>query len=517
MTTFDQSEPVVVVIGSGAGGGTVGHELAREGIDVVCLEAGQRLSMGDIRTNEGEMFGKLTWLDPRTASGGVLPEQFPAWICKTVGGTTMHWAACALRFQEHEWKPRTTYGAIDGASLIDWPVDAGTMAPWYARAEAMMGVTGQGGMPPLPASANQRVLAHGGRQIGYRDITTGRMAINSKPFDDRPGCQQLGFCTSGCAIGAKWSTMYTSIPKAEATGHFELRPESTAVRIEHDDSGRVDAVVYRDADGNLQRQAARAVCLAANAIETPRLLLLSASSQYPDGLANSAGHVGKHYMIHTTGAVFAVLPGDVNFHRGTQMAGVIGDEKVHDDARGFAGGYLLETLPSSLHGLASNLQPGAWGRDYANLIENFRRMAGVWICGEDLPVETNTISLNDEVRDAAGNPVAHVHFEFHDNDLAMQKHATAQATALYEAAGAERVVSRGAFSATHNMGTCRQSENPDDGVCNGYGQSHDIPNLFISDGSQFSSSAAENPTLTIVALAMRQAAYIREQLAQRAI
>ena len=124
MTTFDKTEPVVVVIGSGAGGGTVGYELAREGIDVVCLEAGPRLSMADIKNDEAEMFGKLTWLDPRTGSGGVLPEQFPAWICKTVGGTTMHWAAAALRFQDHEWKPRTTYGDIDGSSLIDWPVDA---------------------------------------------------------------------------------------------------------------------------------------------------------------------------------------------------------------------------------------------------------------------------------------------------------------------------------------------------------------------------------------------------------
>ena len=515
MTVFDQNEPVVVVIGSGAGGGTVAYELAREGVDVVCLEAGSRLSMADIRNNEAEMFGKMTWLDPRTASGGVLPEQFPAWICKTVGGTTMHWAACAFRFQPHEWKPTSAYGDIDGADLIDWPVDAETMAPWYSRAEAHIGIAGRGDMPALPGTSNYKVMEYGARKIGYTKVSTATMAINSKPFDGRPGCQQLGFCTSGCAVGAKWSTMYTSIPRAEATGHFELRHRAMAVRIEHDDSGNTSAVVYRDADGNLQRQAARIVCLAANSIETPRLLLLSASNRYPDGLANSAGHVGRHYMPHTTGAVFAVMPGEVNFHRGTQMAGVIEDEKRHDPRRGFAGGYLFEPLPLSLHGLASSMAPGAWGSDYAWLIENYRRMAGTWICGESLPVAGNAITLNDAIRDAGDDPVANVHFEWHDNDLSMQKHAWRQATALYEAAGAERVVTRGAFPATHNMGTCRQSADPDDGVCNGFGQAHDIDNLFISDGSQFASSAAENPTLTIVALAMRQATYIRDQLIQR--
>ena len=513
MKTFAQSEPVVVVIGSGAGGGTVGSELASSGIDVVCLEAGPRLTLGDVVNDDAEMFAKLSWLDPRTGSGGVLPDQFPAWICKTVGGTTMHWAACALRFQEHEWKPRSTYGAIDGANLIDWPIDAATMAPWYQRAEASMGVSGVGDMPPLPGNSNYKVLAYGARKLGYRAISTGHMAINSQPFDGRPGCRQIGFCSSGCAIGAKWSTLYTSIPKAEASGHFELRDRATVVRIEHDDAGKVDAVVYRDAKGELQRQRARAVCLAANSIETARLLLLSETARHPDGLANSAGHVGRNYMPHTTGAVFGLMPGEVNFHRGTQMAGLVGDEGSHDPRRGFAGGYLLETLSGSLPLMATSLSPGGWGRDYAKALEGFRYMAGQWICGENLPVSSNAITLDDTVRDAGDDPVAHVHFEYHENDKAMLGHAGQQARLIYEAAGARQVFTRPAFPATHNMGTCRQSERPQDGVCNGYGQSHDIPNLFISDGSQFCSSAAENPTLTIVALAMRQAAYIRDQLA----
>jgi len=517
MKRFPQSEPVVVVIGSGAGGGTVGAELAAAGVDVVCLEAGPRLTLADVVNNDAEMFAKLSWLDPRTGSGGVFPESFPAWICKTVGGTTMHWAGCALRFQEHEWKTRSTYGPIQGADLIDWPVDAATMLPWYRRAETSMGVSGRGSMPFLPGNSNYKVFSHGARQLGYTDISTGPMGINSKPFDGRPGCQQIGFCTSGCAIGAKWSTLYASIPKAEASGHFELRDRATVVRIEHDDAGKVNAVIYQDSEGQTQRQSARAVCLAANSIETARLLLLSESSRFPDGLANSSGHVGRHYMPHTSGAVFGIMPGEVNFHRGTQMAGIMSDEARHDTKRGFAGGYLLETLSGSLPLMSTSLDPGGWGRDFAYAMERFRYMAGQWVCGENLPVASNAVTLNDSVRDAMGDPVAHIHFEYHENDQAMLAHALQQARRIYEAAGAEKVFTRPAFPATHNMGTCRQSANSRDGVCNGHGQSHDIPNLFISDGSQFSSSATENPTLTIVALAMRQASFIHDQLATRSL
>ena len=151
---------------------------------------------------------------------------------------------------------------------------------------------------------------------------------------------------SGCAIGAKWSTLYTEIPKAESTGRFEIRPESMVVKINHDDRGRVTGVVYTDKTGALHEQKARAVCVAGNSVETPRLLLNSESSKFPSGLANSSGQVGRNYMRHTTGTVYAIMPGRVNFDRGTQMAGIIKDESRHDPSRGFAGGYEMETLSS---------------------------------------------------------------------------------------------------------------------------------------------------------------------------
>ena len=153
--------------------------------------------------------------------------------------------------------------------------------------EDKIGVAGSGDRPRLPGNNKCKVMAYGARALGYRQVDTGNMGINSIERDGRPACQQIGFCMAGCAIGAKWSTLYTEIPRAEATGHFELRPESMALHIEHDASGKVTGVLYADKNGARHLQKARAVCVAGNAVETPRLLLNSASAKFPDGLANS--------------------------------------------------------------------------------------------------------------------------------------------------------------------------------------------------------------------------------------
>ncbi len=514
--TFDlKDDSVVVVVGSGAGGGILANELAQKGVDVVCLEAGRRLTLSDIVNDGDTMFGRLTWLDKRIGTGELNPS-LPLWVCKTVGGTTVHWAGAALRLQEHEFKTRTIYGEIQGANLLDWPLSYQELAPFYDKAEDKLGVTGTHGIPRLPGNNNYKVLAAGAKRVGYKDFHTGNMAINSEPRDGRPACHQIGFCMAGCAIGAKWSTLYTEIPKAEATGHFELRPESMALSVTHDANGMVTGVIYADKAGNHYEQKARAVCVAGNSVETPRLLLNSASSKYPDGLANSSGQVGRNFMRHMSGAVYAIMPGRVNLERGTQMAGIVKDEARFDPKRGFAGGYEIETIPGfGLAGVATYVIPGAWGRDYARIIEMYDHFAGMWLVGEDLPQQGNGITLHPTEKDQHGLPVPVVHFTDHANDFAMRNHAYRAGRAIYESLGATEVFEAPPFPSTHNMGTCRQSENPRDGVCNSFGQSHDIPNLFISDGSQFTTSGAENPTLTIAALAIRQAGYVADQLSKR--
>jgi choline dehydrogenase-like flavoprotein len=252
------------------------------------------------------------------------------------------------------------------------------------------------------------------------------------------------------------------------------------------------------------------------AIETARLLLLSSSGTFRDGLANSSGHVGRNYLMHTSGTALAVMPGEVHPDRGTQMAGIVLDGAGHRGDREFVGGFLLQTLPpGGPIGFARNAKPGGWGRSYARDIEAYRNVAGLWIVGEDLPQERNAVTLDPEVRDQHGLSVARIHHVDHPNDGAMRKRAWQVARSLYEAAGARSIHPRGPFPATHNMGTCRQSANPRDGVCGTYGQAHDVGNLFISDGSQFTTSATENPTLTIVALAMRQADHIAGRMTRR--
>ena len=516
---YDLSDnSVFVIVGSGAGGGTLGTQLALKGIDTVILEAGKRHESWDFINDEWDSFTQLAWTDKRLTSGSwAVAKDFPnlpAWIVKAVGGSTTHWAGASLRFQEHEFKTRTNYGELAGANLLDWPIDLAEMEPWYAQAEDRMGVTRTNGIPGLPGNNNFKVLEAGAKKIGYKEVHTGNMAINSEPRDDRGSCLQIGFCFQGCKSGAKWSTLVAEIPKGQATGHLEVRPSCQVLRIEHDDSGKVTGVVYADANGAEQRQAARGVAVAGNSIESPRLLLNSHSSMFPDGLANSSGQVGRNYMRHMTGSVYGIFDKPVHMYRGTTMAGIVRDEAKHDTSRGFVGGYELETLSLGLPFMAAFLEPGKWGRDFSDAMDNYKNTAGLWIVGEDMPREDNRVTLAENDEDAFGMPVASVHFDDHDNDKAMREHAYKQGSAIYDAVGALKTVHTPPYPSTHNLGTNRMSERAQDGVVNRFGQAHDIQNLFVSDGSQFTTGAAENPTLTIVALALRQADHIAGRMSR---
>jgi choline dehydrogenase-like flavoprotein len=512
---------LVVIVGSGAGGGTLGHELARKGIKTVILEAGPRYEMEDFVNDEWESFAQLAWTDMRTTSGNWRVARdfpnLPAWIVKAVGGTTVHWAGASLRFQEHEFKTKTVYGSVKGANLLDWPLTLAELEPYYAQAEDKMGVTRTHGIAGLPGNNNFKVFQAGAKKLGYQEVHTGHMAINSDQRDDRGACQQIGFCFQGCKSGAKWSTLIAEIPKGEETGNLEVRPQSHVTKIEHNAAGKVTGVVYVDKDGAVQRQKARAVAVAGNSIETPRLLLNSATSKFPNGLANSSGQVGKNYMRHVTGSVYGIFERPVHMYRGTTMAGIVRDEARHDPSRGFVGGYEFETLSLGLPFMAAFLNPGGWGRGFTTALEAYENMAGMWIVGEDMPQETNRVTLDPTAKDKMGIPVASIHFDDHPNDVAMRAHAWRQGQAIYKAVGATKTMPTPPYPSTHNLGTCRMSEKPRDGVVNKFGQTHDIPNLFISDGSQFTTGGAENPTLTIVTLAIRQADNLADMMTKKVV
>ncbi|MFC5994266.1 GMC family oxidoreductase [Pseudonocardia hispaniensis] len=513
MTRFDYDDSdVVVIVGSGAGGGTLANELCQRGIKTVVLEAGPHLTGEDYHNDEWQAFAQMAWTDPRTTSGSwrVATDfpSLPAWIVKAVGGTTTHWAGACPRFKAHELATRSVYGDLDGATLLDWPITLSELEPYYDQAEIKMGVSHRHGRPPLPANNNYKVFANGAAKVGYQQYATGPYATNAEPYDGRPGTIQDGFNFQGDKNGSKWSTLVAELPKAARTGRLDLRPDSHAIQILHDSRGRATGVLYVDRNGTVRRQRAAVVCVAGNSIESARLLLLSASAQFPDGLANSSGQVGRNYMRHTTGTVWGQFDKPVRMYRGETMAGIIADESRLDTDRGFAGGYYLQTLALGPAFFATFVAPGTWGSALTEIVDGYLGTAGMWIVGEDMPQADNRVTLSRDTVDAHGLPVANVHFDDHPNDVAMRNHAYRQGAAVYRSVGAHRVIETPPYPSTHNLGTCRMSQRPGDGVVDRFGRAHDVPNLFVSDGSVFTTGAAANPTLTIVALAIRQAEYI---------
>ncbi|MEM6486668.1 MAG: GMC family oxidoreductase [Pseudomonadota bacterium] len=516
MTEIAKDEATVVIIGSGAGGGTMAYELTQRGIPCVLLEAGPFLKPDDYENDEWAAFGQMAWLDARTTSGSWrVAKDFPGlptWLVKAVGGTTTHWAGATPRFLDYEFQALSTYGAVEGATLMDWPITLADMAPYYDAAEKAIGSTHVHGRPPLPANNNYKVFANGAERVGYVRYATGPYGTNAEPYDGRPGSIQDGFNFQGDKHTSKWSTAVREIPRAVASGLCDLRSESHAVRISHDASGKVDAVIYADAEGNLHRQAAKVVCVAGNSIETPRLLLMSDSAAFPNGLANSSDQVGRNYMRHLTGSMYAWFDKPVRMYRGETMAGIIKDEVVHNPARGFVGGYYMETLSLGPAFLSSFIEPGMWGPEFANMMDHYANMAGMWIVGEDMPQATNRVTLSDSTVDQWGMPAPNVHFDDHPNDVAMRTYAYERAEALYASVGAIGTHRTPPYPSTHNLGTCRMSAQAEDGVVDKWGRTHDVPNLFISDGSVMTTGAAANPTLTIVALAIRQAEHLAGEL-----
>jgi choline dehydrogenase-like flavoprotein len=222
-------------------------------------------------------------------------------------------------------------------------------------------------------------------------------------------------------------------------------------------------------------------------------------------------------MRHLTASVYGVFKQPVHMYRGTTMAGIIRDESRPNTKRGFVGGYEMETLSLGVPFMAAFLNPGGWGEEFAWYMDNYVNMAGMWIVGEDMPRATNRVTLNTSLKDKWGMPIPNVHFDDHENDIAMREHAFKQGQAVYAAAGAIKSFRTPPYPSTHNLGTCRMGSNATSSVCNKFGQTHEIKNLFISDGSQFTTGGAENPTLTIVTLAIRQADYIARQMSERAI
>ena len=537
--TFRTTDTVdFVVVGSGAAGGVVARELAQAGLDVVVMEQGPRLSAADFKHDElSYWYDHAITVDPRkspqtfrkTASDkAVHAPGAPTLIyARLVGGSSTHFTANFWRFHEVDFRERSLLGPIAGTTFDDWPIDYAEMEPYYTKVEWEIGVSGLAGaspfdpprsrpypMPPLPVKSSGVLLERGARKLGLHPFPA-PMAIASEPYRDRPACAHCGFCIGfGCEMRAKSSTLYTAIPEAEATGRCEVRSESYVHRIEVNDRDRVTGVAYFDAQGREQFQKSRAVVVCANGAETPRLLLMSANARHPHGLANSNGLVGKNLMFNTYSEVGAVFEHQLNEYKSVQVTRIVHDYYDSDPKRGFygGGGFDARIGPVPIGWSLFSMPPDrAWGPGFKKLLESQDRAMISATHGTSLPMESNTIDLDPEVKDAWGMPAIRVTYKDHPDDLANARFLQDRADEVLQAAGALETWKVPVTESTigvHLLGTCRMGNDPKTSVVDRHHRTHDIRNLFLCDGSSLVTGGRGQPTMTIQALAFRAGEHI---------
>jgi choline dehydrogenase-like flavoprotein len=498
----------VVVVGAGACGALVAKELAAHGFAVVVLEAGKRFDPARDLPNTEANAAKITWTEPRVFAGrdAVAPKTGVG-----VGGGTLPWLGVIPRFQRADFRTRSTEGV--GA---DWPLGYDDLREHYAKVERELGVAGECGpfapepytlpMPPHRMNWHAQLLARGARALGAQPFAP-PIAINSTAYDGRPACIYCGWCASGCPTGAKATALDTYLAKAEKLG-ARVVSEAFVHRVPYDAArGRVTGVRYLDGAGREHELHARLVVLAAHAIETPRLLLLSANATFPDGLANSSGTVGKGLMSHPTWQVFGTFDEPVNAFKGMQMGHVmVQDYLAPDPKRGCARGFILVSYMMTPVTYA-NLSGSFFGVELKDFLYDYAHTAAWWAHAEGLPCDANAVTLDPEVKDVRGLPVARVTYEWTANDRALAAAARDTAVEMMHASGA-RKVRVGLNYGAHAMGTCRMGDDPRTSVVNSFGQTHDVRNLFICDTSVFVTSAGVNPTLTAMAIASRGADHV---------
>jgi choline dehydrogenase-like flavoprotein len=516
------------IIGSGAGGGVVAKELSEQGVNVVVLEAGRRfdpLHDYKVARSDWESFGRESWeqftvpaLTRVTVSSKFTGAPLEA---HGVGGGTLAYLAYAVRMLPDDFR---VYSA-DGVGT-DWPITYEELVPYYRQVELELGVSGLAGDPWTPAvepypnppfefSYANKIIKRGCDKLGIKLWPT-PMARLSRPFDGRPMCVQCGQCKMGCMSTAKSSVDVTYIRKAEATGKVAVRPQSVATRIEVDAQGKARSVIYFDKNGVEHEQKAAVIIVSAGTVQSPRLLLNSKSKIFPDGLANSSGLVGKYFMQHFGFSTAAVFPKRIDSFRGFYGGATSQDFGKTSLTNSFARGWSLE-LHSGVQGPMEMARYTSllWGRQLKDYLRQyFGHVAGIGSVGEQLPDERNSVELDSEVKDEYGMPVPRVNFDWRSNEKAMLPAMKRNLREIIDAAGAEEILyikSSKPGQSVHNMGTCRMGIDPKISVLNSFCQSHDVPNLFVIDGSCFVTGGTANPSLTIHAIAARASEYIVTQ------
>ncbi len=539
---FANKDPVdFVIVGSGSAGGILAKELSTGGFDVVLFEQGPYRKPQDFTHDEisvvyymellggGPKVQQQTFRYDESEVATVPKSGVPAEYAQTVGGSSVHFSGNFWRFRESDFKERSLLGFINGTNFADWPISYEELEPYYTKVDWEIGVSGAPGlfdsprskpfpMPPIPIKSAGVLLERGAGKLGLH-AQVEPLAILSKPFNGRAPCINCGYCMGfGCEVGAKSSTLAAMIPLAEASGHCELRTECAVFRLGTRANGKVSEVLYYDSAGNEQSQKAKAVIVSANGAETTRLLLSSASDRYPDGLANSSGFVGKNLMFNGHSIAEGLFEQPLNDYKGVQVTRIIHDFYEADPARGFYGGGGIDARPlfaaTPINFANFSIPPGTpkWGAEYKDMLaSNFNHQMALVGSTTSLPLDSNNVTLDPTHKDPWGRPSIRVTYKDHPDDLAMASFLQDRAMELFDAAGAIkswRYGVHGQDGGAHLMGTCRMGNDPESSVIDKFHRTHDIPNLFLCDGSSFVTSGRGQPTMTIMALAFRAAEHI---------
>ena len=539
--TFPEQEAVdFVVIGSGAAGGVIAKELSSKGYSVVVLEAGPFRRANSFTHDEfgywlnNELTGSprdfpVSFRKTEKEEAVSSPDNSPIIYARGVGGSSVHFTANFWRLHPIDFKERSKWGSISGTGFADWPITYEELEPYYTKVDWEIGVSGSAGpfdpprsrpypVPPLPVKSSGALFELGARKIGLHPQPA-PMAILSRPYDGRPACQHCGYCMGyGCEFNAKSSTLATMIPKAMATGKCEIRPNSTVFRIVTGNDGKVREVLYYDAQGREHTQRARAFVLSGNGAETPRLLLMSATSRQPNGLANSSGKVGKYLMFNMNPVSYGLFEHPLNEYKSVQVTRIVHDFYDADPKRGFYGGGGMDGrmfFGPVLFSLVGGSPGGArWGADYKRRIAHeFNRTMMINGHTTSLPMERNNITLDPKLKDKWGRPAIRMTYKDHPDDLKTSKFLQDKSMEILDAAGAKRTWKDAVVESTstaHLLGTCRMGNDRNTSVVDKFHRTHDVRNLFICDGSSMVTSGRGQPTMTIQALAFRAADHIAE-------
>jgi len=517
--------PDVCIVGAGLVGGLMAYELANRGLKVVVLEAGPRYDLAKRpEYMQDIVFGRISGkpfasnFPERDVYSNAGEVKYPVNIlrAKGVGGSTLHWGAEALRFIASDFRLKTLYGIAD-----DWPITYDEIEPYYVKAERALGVAGVADnpvastrsadfpLPPFPYSVTDKLFEKGCKKLGIK-VHHVSWARNSVPYQDRPACAAFSTCGTHriCPIAAQY-TAEAHIALAEATGKVTVIPNASVVRLITDSNKRIVSAVYMNRKKQESVQKARVFILAAHTVETARLLLLSESSRFPDGLANGSGMVGRNFMERPAVAVSSVIkdevfPYRIGFH--TLETHQFCDPRNRDELGGIKMAGVDNTGPTPYSVAASS---GNWGQGLADQIQrSFGHTIEAVASIEQLPDPDNRVTLDPILRDCFGDPAPRITYSFGAYEKATLAASSKLCREILAAVGGEIADTENQGFAGHPMGTCRMGDDPATSVVDRNLRAHEVPNLFVVGGSVFVTGSSLQPSLTIAALAIRAAEFI---------